>query len=466
MSLKLLTRHKSKCPDRKKGFFYRRCECPLHVEGWKKNGEYVRRQALASLLQLKEPICDVSEAEEMLERYENGLPVVAVAAEEKTIEEAIRFFLVDLANEVSEPTIKKYLLLLEELHQFAKANGYRFLKQFPKDAILIFRTEWDKERTVESIPAFRTVLKRQNEERKAGERTPLSAHTKQKEWERLRNFFKFAHEFGWIERNPTVGFKRFKHDGEPKIPFTDDEIEAILRAADRRIERAIGPQARANALRLRALILLLTFSGLRIGDAVRLETASLVNGTLNLRTQKTGSHVFIELPPEVVAALDSIPLKGNEHWFWSGTSGRDGDYRKSQESETKHWEMRILGLLRDAGIKLVSGSSAHRFRHTFAQAHLDKKGSMEDLSQLLGHSSIGVTEKYYAKWSKKRQKNASDALRLTWIGNPILARERQRNQPQTMRRGWTKPNRTPARRPHPVRGQYVKTGGRKISVEK
>jgi integrase/recombinase XerD len=462
VSLKLLKRHNSDCPE--KSFSYWRCQCPFHVEGWKKNGEYVRRQTLAGLLQLNEPICDIGEADKMLERYENGLPVVEAAAEEKTIEEAIELFLLDLANEVSEPTMKKYVLLLEELFQFAKSKGYGFLKQFTKDSILMFRTEWDKERKVESIPAFRTVLKRQDKERKVGERTPLSSHTKQKEWERLRNFFKFAHEFGWIDRNPTVGFKRFKHEGGLRKHFTEDEIEKVLCAADRAIDRAIGVQAEANALRLRTLVLLLPFSGLRIGDAVCLETSSLVNGRLKVRTQKTGSDVFIGLPPEVVAALDSIPLKSDKYWFWSGTSGRDGDYKKCQASETKHWQMRILGLFRDAGIELVAGSSAHRFRHTFAHEHLAKGGSMDDLSRLLGHSSSRVTDEYYDEWSEERQKKANEALRRTWDGNSILARERQRNQHQPVRRGWTKPNRTPARRPHPVRGQYVKTGGRKSSV--
>jgi integrase len=231
VSLKLLKRHNSNCPQ--KSFFYWRCECPFHVEGRTKNGEWVPRQTLARLLQLKEPIRDAREAEEMVERYENGLPVVAVAAEEKTSEEAITLFLVDLANEVSEPTMKKYLLLLEELFQFAKQRGYHFLKQVTKDSILMFRTEWDKERKVESIPAFRTVLKRQDKERKVGERTPLSSHTKQKEWERLRSFFKFAHEFGWIDRNPTVGFKRFKHEGGLRKHLTEDEIEKILCAVPR-----------------------------------------------------------------------------------------------------------------------------------------------------------------------------------------------------------------------------------------
>jgi integrase/recombinase XerD len=225
-------------------------------------------------------------------------------------------------------------------------------------------------------------------------------------------------------------------------------------------------QAEANALRLRTLVLLLPFSGLRIGDAVCLERSSLVNGRLKVRTQKTGSDVFIDLPPEVVAALDSIPPKSDRYWFWSGTSGKDGDYKKCQASETKHWQMRILGLFRDAGIELVAGSSAHRFRHTFAHENLAKGGSMDDLSRLLGHSSSRVTDEYYDEWSEERHKKANEALRRTWDGNSILARERQRNQPQPVRRGWTKPNRTPTRRPSPVRGQYVKTGGRKIGVEK
>ena len=52
---------------------------------------------------------------------------------------------------------------------------------------------------------------------------------------------------------------------------------------------------------------------------------------------------------------------------------------------------------------------------------------MEDLSKLLGHASIKVTEKYYAKWCKDRQEKASAAMRRTWINDPVLAWEEAAN---------------------------------------
>ena len=52
---------------------------------------------------------------------------------------------------------------------------------------------------------------------------------------------------------------------------------------------------------------------------------------------------------------------------------------------------------------------------------------MEDLSKLLRHASIKVTEKYYAKWCTDRQEKASAAMRRTWINDPVLAWEEAAN---------------------------------------
>jgi integrase/recombinase XerD len=75
----------------------------------------------------------------------------------------------------------------------------------------------------------------------------------------LKTFFKFAHDFEWIRKNPAQPLKPPKIEDSEALPFTEDEIEKILKALDK---------YDGNRARLKALILLMLSTGLRIGDAV------------------------------------------------------------------------------------------------------------------------------------------------------------------------------------------------------
>jgi len=85
----------------------------------------------------------------------------------------------------------------------------------------------------------------------------------------------------------------------------------------------ITPSGRNSARRLRALVLVLRYSGMRIGDAVKLTTDKLTGSKLFLYTQKTGVPVYTVLPDFVVRALDVIPRVTPTHFFmeWYGHSG-------------------------------------------------------------------------------------------------------------------------------------------------
>jgi len=381
--LTLYTRHVDDCPAKAKGRFYSRCGCNFAVQGRSDAGKYLR-QSLDT--------ADPKEAREKADRLEHDLsPAVemvrASSEEGKTIEDGKKEFLAELkTRNLNGRTIYKYEFLFGLLGKFAAARGFRVLKQFDKDSILTFRAEWTD-----------------------------GPNSRQKKFERLRQFFKFAHESGWIDRNPTTGIKPVKFRPEPKDAFTDTQMQKILGSAAKKIAEAPS-YAVDNARRLRALILFMRYSGLRIGDATSAEVASLQDGKLSRHTQKTGSHVYLEIPPEVIRALDEIPKASERFWFWSGNG--------KLETASKDWQGRLADLFEDAGIQ---DGHSHRFRHTFAKDHLSKGTSMQDLSKLLGHASIKVTEKYYAKWCTERQEKASAAMRRTWINDPVLAWEREAN---------------------------------------
>ena len=45
----------------------------------------------------------------------------------------------------------------------------------------------------------------------------------------------------------------------------------------------------------------------------------------------------------------------------------------------------------------------HRLRDTFAVRGLLRGLGIDDVSRLLGHSSVKITEMYYAKWTAERK---------------------------------------------------------------
>ena len=62
----------------------------------------------------------------------------------------------------------------------------------------------------------------------------------------------------------------------------------ILAALDPYVERT-APSGKENARRLRTLVLVLRYSGMRIGDAVKLTSDSIIGNRLRLYTQKDWS---------------------------------------------------------------------------------------------------------------------------------------------------------------------------------
>jgi integrase len=132
-----------------------------------------------------------------------------------------------------------------------------------------------------------------------------------------------------------------------------------------------------NAKRMCALVLLLRYSGLRIGDAVRLARDWIKDRRLFLYTQKTGVPVWCPLPDFVITALESFEPMNNTYYFWSGESSRDGIARS--------YMGRLSRVFTLAGVK---GGHAHRFRDTFATELLLSGVPLGRVSVLLGHRSI------------------------------------------------------------------------------
>src|SRR5579863_8204022 len=96
-------------------------------------------------------------------------------------------------------------------------------------------------------------------------------------------------------------------------------------------------------------------------------------------------------------------LAAHEGPFWYGT-GLD----PTALAQAVYERMQAIG--KRTGVTVCR---PHRLRDTFAVRALLRGMQLEDVSRLLGHTSVKVTETYYAKWigSRKRPRYACSPRR-------------------------------------------------------
>jgi len=232
--------------------------------------------------------------------------------------------------------------------------------------------------------------------------------TIKKKLEFVRSFLRFCVLHNWLTKNPAVGLSRIKVSVQPTVPFTQDEFTKLLDTIPTMYTASRGLNGKTSEYlraRLRAMVLLLRWSGLRIGDAANLKRSRLSDDdNLMLYTAKTGTHVYVPLPPDVASELRALPNSSPEYFFCSGNG--------SVRSVTANWQRKLDGLFKKADLK--RRAHAHQLRDTFAVEMLLAGVTIEQVSMLLGHSSVKITEKHYAPWVRARQQQLENAVRLAW----------------------------------------------------
>ncbi len=228
-----------------------------------------------------------------------------------------------------------------------------------------------------------------------------SSQTRRAMQGRLKGFFRYLHDAGHIRENPAAGLGTIEIDEPPVIPLTPKQYDDLLDAVSKVFPEPIKAQ------RIHALIRLMRYSGLAIRDALSLPRAAMIgiDGVTHIATSraKTGVNVCVPIPKDVAEELTAVPNSNKIYFFWTGNNA---------EAFVKDWQWRNFRPL-FKHIKMPNGHS-HQLRHTAATEWLSAGIPVEEVSKLLGHTSIKTTEKHYGPWVKPRQVRLTKLVMATW----------------------------------------------------
>jgi site-specific recombinase XerD len=367
--LTLQRRHSKNCADRKKGANFLKCRgrCSLRICGMV-NGKRVR----ASL-----KTRDIQRAARRLAEMEEE----ALGRPRKLLSDAVEAFQAQHAAHAPE-TKRKYKRVLAYLMEFCADQSVRYVDQIG----------------IESMDGYALWRQKIN-------------WTWIKEIEILRQFFAFCVDREWIRRNPAKGLKRPKMlEANDVEPFTSEEIVDVIAACDRH------GRAKYERLRARAMVLLMRYAGLRISDVVTLSRDHIKGNRLEKRAVKNRRWIRVELPGDVLKALEVLPhpkaAARDSRLFFSGGGS-------SLRSLVKGAQRTLAAVFKRAK---VDRGHPHMFRHTLASELLGKGASIEEIAGILADSPATI-RRHYAKWTTEYQDRQDRVIRMVHGTNLAQAEE-------------------------------------------
>jgi len=215
----------------------------------------------------------------------------------------------------------------------------------------------------------------------------------------IRGFARYMSAFDTATEVPPVGLVR--EPGHRVVPYiySERDVAQLLKAAGR-----LRPEHRADTYQ--TVIALLAVTGMRVGEAVRLDQDDLdfEQGLLTVRNSKYGKSRQLPLHPTTLAALGAYVVR------------RDArrPYKRSASLFTSAIGTRLLRdnvstvfprLVRECGFRNMGNHRAprmHDLRHAFAvrtvvswyREGVDVEQHLPLLSTYLGHISPGTTYWY------------------------------------------------------------------------
>lgn len=210
----------------------------------------------------------------------------------------------------------------------------------------------------------------------------------------LKSFYKFLAIIGVVKENFMVNIRMPKFGVRLPQYLTYEQFTEIIK---------LPPNPTDNDLRQNAIIELLFASGIRISELTNIEISDLDFQEMEFRVIGKGNK-------ERIVPFGSYALKAIKTWLsvrdnYNPNCGKLFVNRFGNKLSSRAVELMFakLGISLDRPIKLTP----HKLRHSFATEMLAGGADLRVVQEILGHSSLGVTQ-VYLHLDEKRMRNAYD----------------------------------------------------------
>jgi excisionase family DNA binding protein len=207
----------------------------------------------------------------------------------------------------------------------------------------------------------------------------VSESSTNREMALLKVMFNLAIDWGFASENPLRKVKMFSEKDNLKERVLTEEEETRLRAA--------------SAPHLRLIITGLLATGARISElmALRRSAVDLERRTILLTKTKSGRNRVIPINAQLHEVLTALKARSKGERVFAGPEGEPvASVRRA-----------FVSACRRAGLK---GVRMHDLRHTFATRLVRRGVDIITVRDLLGHSSVKLTERYtHSNEEQKRE---------------------------------------------------------------
>jgi len=209
----------------------------------------------------------------------------------------------------------------------------------------------------------------------------------------LRGFYKWLLLDRRIHHDPTVNIESPKSWKVLPKSLAEPEVGEML---ERAAMAASHPQARATALRDRAILELLYAGGLRVSEVVGLSTSDLALDAGRVQVRGKGDKErIVPLGRAAIEALEAYMAEGRPHLARIRTV-RSAAPRA--DAARLFLSLRGMPLTRQWVWHLVkvadNSASPHMLRHSCATHMVEHGADLRSVQTLLGHADISTTQVY------------------------------------------------------------------------
>lgn len=218
----------------------------------------------------------------------------------------------------------------------------------------------------------------------------------------VKSFFHYLEYKDLIDRNPFNKIQiRFREPAKLPKTIPLHTVEQLLKIVYSQRTNAHTSYQKRNALRDAAVIELLFATGMRISELCSLNPSAvdLIDRSIRIygkgdkeRCIQIGNDYVVQILKEYKDNFDSEISKCN--YFFANQAGKQLSDQAVRRMINKY--------VRLASIELHI--TPHMFRHTFATSLLDADVDIRYIQEMLGHSSIHITE-IYTHVAMSKQKN-------------------------------------------------------------